>query len=271
MTRTFDSLMPCEPWFTIDELCVKCGVIADEDKPVYERFMAMAVSYVFNRTGRVYGGACEYVLLPCKKSCCSDKNRCNSFDGALPFSPVVGADGVYNRCCVTSCCDVDDCSCVYGDKIRINHPNFVEVVEVVIDGTPLTADKFKVQYTPSGRVYLRRTDGERWPECQNLNVALGEIGSWHIKYRAGVKPRPDLVEATMLYAVELSKLCLGKKCALPDRYGVMADLGVVDYDIRRMVLDGLTGFTVLDTILFQINPMRLKRPVRLVRGRRGKD
>lgn len=260
--RICDSLMPCESWFDVDDLCLRCGTVVGDDRPIYERYINAAVSYVFNRTGRQFTGCCEYIILPCRKKCCSMPSRCSPYNGSLPFAPMVGADGVYNRCCVTSCCDKDDCSCTFGDKIEIIHNNFVDVVEVMIDGIVLDPNSYKIQYS-GGRVFVRRVDGLKWPDCQDLNVGVGEVGSWHIKYRAGVRPRADLVEATMLFAVEMANQCLGKKCSLPKRYTTIGDSPVLD--LHSFVKDGLTGFTPLDIILFQINPLNLKSPIRFRR------
>lgn len=259
-----DSLMPCDDWASVDDLCLKCGQTVDaEDIPVYERWLKAAVSYVFVRTARIYTGCCDYVILPCKKKCCSNKGRCSAMgSGNFPFVPVLGNDGIYNSCCVTSCCDFDDCSCTFGDKIRLPSSNVVSVTEIVIDGVVLDAAKYKLKYDERG-AYVRRVDGVKFPECQDLNKNLGEEGSWHIRYKAGVAPPAYLVEATMLFAVELAKQCLGKPCQLPKRYSTIEGSPVLD--VASFVEKGYTGFMPLDIILATLNPTRLRSPVRMKR------
>lgn len=203
------SCWPVTPW------CEDCCSEKLNEQPEEFRSMLydMAATFLFNATGRQFGG-CPVTYRPCAKSCdcCAD--------GAWNMSyPAKRWDGAWvnidcNRC-------RDNCECTEVSEVII--PDTDQVVDVRIDG---------IDYDPldTVAVYDRRrivrTDGGQWPRCQDLTVEDGP-GTWHITVLRG-RPVPaggDWMAA--LLACEMGKSCLDQSdCRLPRRTQTITRQGV---------------------------------------------
>ncbi|WP_345410326.1 hypothetical protein [Nonomuraea salmonea] len=176
------------------------------------------------------------------------------------FSPRLEDGRWYNGCgtCVTAC------SC--GPMCEIVLPGPVDsIVRVMQDGVELPADAYRVD----GHRTLVRTDGECWPDCQDLSAPPTEPGTLAVTYRQGVPVPPGGIAAASSYACELVKaVCPGQgmgACRLPARVQTISREGVTMSFVDPMdhLERGLTGLPEVDAWVRAVNPDRLAQASRV--------
>lgn len=118
-----------------------------------------------------------------------------------------------------------------------------DVLEVRIGADVLDPTKWRLL---PGTNLLVRTDGEPFPESQNLLVAPGAEGTWTVTFRHGYPLPPGVDRRIAGFACLIARSCRGDDCQLPDgvritRKGDEEYAIVVDYRA-----DGLTGYVPLD-------------------------
>jgi len=206
---------------------------------------ALAVDVLWALSGRQFG-VCDYIVRPC-----------------LQF-----ADIRYNRSVVTSYVLSWEGShwlnwpCGCGGVCRLSGPRAVhlpgpaqQVVDVVINGAPLSLD----QYVLEGDVLYRK--GAPWP-VQDLGRPMGEPGTWSVEYLKGNPVPAAAALLTGILAKEFIAACDGGKCRLPattrtvTRQGLSYEL----FDASQILSAGKTGLREIDLWLSAINPHRLLYP-----------
>lgn len=227
-----------------------------------ETAAAWATEILDALTGRQFA-QCPVKVRPCGK-------RCGWFGGYLTFPvgapsmngmgnpwmiPYVDGGGVWRNCTCGGAC-----SCRATCEAYLNGP-VAEITEVVVDGVVLSPTAYRLD---NGSI-LVRTDGDCWPECQNLNVVDTEDDTWSVTYRPGVAlPAAGAIAAGKL-ACEFAKACTGASdCALPDQLINLSRNGIqVQVADPQALLDqGLTGVQEADLFIRAYNPNQLKfRPV----------
>jgi hypothetical protein len=207
-------------------------------------FEEMAATYLWDWTGRKYG-QCEVTLRPCRQPCYEGVSTFWGGAGgplAAPFTPVLIQGAWLNIGC-GSCGDT--CGCDSTASLRLPGP-IASVQQVQIDGEVLSSLAYRVD---NGR-FLVRTDGGRWPTCQNMNLMDGQEDTWSVTYTKGTAvPKGGQVAAGRL-ANELAKAACGdKSCGLPQRVQSITRQGVTVavLDSFDDIDTGHTGIWLIDS------------------------
>lgn len=247
---------PCD-WL-IDVTCVENW---DTFPPTVQAAAQSWATYIlWALTGRQFG-ACPVTVRPCGP-------KCQGPNGYLTFPVNAGAsgagfpwmvpwidNGVWRNCgCAGGCTCSADC------EVRLLGP-VAGIEEVRVDGIVLDPTAYRLDFDRATPV-LVRTDGECWPECQDMNAGTDEVGSFAVTYLYGTAvPMSGRLAAGML-AGEFAKACAGAECALPQQLASLTRNGVdvQVVDPTSFLEDGLTGIANVDLWIRAVNPAR--RPQR---------
>lgn len=169
--------------------------------------------------------------------------------GQLPWMiPFVDA-GIWRNCaCPGACSCAASCEVPFTTAVA-------QVDSVLIDGIVLDPSAYRLD-SWRGIPRLVRTDGECWPQCQNMDAGIDEIGSFTIVYRPGLPlPRAGQIAVGDL-ACEFAKACAGGPCALPTQMASMTRNGVdiEMLDPTTFLEDGKTGIQSVDLFIRAVNP-----------------
>lgn len=220
-----------------------------------DRATAWATQILWALSGRQFG-ACEVTVRPCGSTC-------NVYGGWMSypvladgvgtiFSPFI-RDGSWFNCGCSGGCTCDARCSVY-----LPGP-VAAVTSVVVDGIVLADTSYRVD----NREILVRTDGECFPECQDMNLNGPAEGTFEVTYARGkAVPLGGQIAAGLL-ACEFAKACAGADCRLPSNLSSLARQGIeVTMIDPTDVLDaGLTGIPNVDLWIRSVNPARLaQRP-----------
>jgi len=240
----------CVPWEPDFGCCDEWATLEPE---LQERAETLAWSTLRVLTaGRV--GNCPITMRPCLSAPCS---VCNP--GGQWMMPFIRDGNWYNAICGT-----DPCSCERLCEIVTPGP-IAMLTQVTVDGTDIPLDNFRVD---NGN-HLVRTDGNCWPSCQDMNLALTEPGTVGITYVPGIIPDAAGLWAAGVLACEFAKACSGKTCRLPStvtsvsRQGVTMTMGGAGLGINaapEMFPGNMTGIREVDAYIATVNPYALKVP-----------
>jgi hypothetical protein len=107
---------------------------------------------------------------------------------------------------------------------------------------------------------LVRTDGGRWPECQDLSAADTEDNTWSATFLIG-----EAVPTIGGYAVgelaqEIMAGCLGETCAFPKNATSVTRQGItIDFPtFTELLTNGMLGLRWTDMFIATYNPSRLR-------------
>ena len=240
---------PCD-WPLVDELT--CSALDDlAEYGLRDAIVGAAVEMLWQWTGRVYG-TCDLEVRPCRTDCAPTTYQGvagipSSQWGNMPFLPVLINGEFFNLRCGRRC---GDCGCSRTEEVGLPGP-IAEVVEVEVDGEVIDPSSYRVD----NRTWLVRTDGGKWPTCQDLNAELGDADTWAVRYRWGT-PVPDGGRlAASVLSCEMAKSALGRDCELPQRVSNVNREGV-----SLTVLDnfegleaGRTGLWLVDSWVASVN------------------
>src|SRR5690606_39649442 len=109
-----------------------------------------------------------------------------------------------------TCGSCSDCACGTVSEALLPAPVH-SIVEVKVDGTPLVTGAYRVD---NNRL-LVRTDGGRWPRCNDLTRADSEPGTWSVTARVGEEPPEGAALAMGELACEIAQAADGQDCRLP--------------------------------------------------------
>jgi hypothetical protein len=144
------------------------------------------------------------------------------------------------------------CGCPSASTIRLPGYPVTRVKRVLIDGVELASSAYRLDALR----LLVRTDGARWPTCQNLAAPLGVVGTWGVKYDHGADPPLAGREAAKALACEIYGALTGGECSLPTgvtrvvRQGVTYEKVMAAFDASRPVF----GVFAVDAFLAAYNP-----------------
>lgn len=244
---------PCE--WPLNTTCVPGW--ADYSPAVQAAATSWATYLLWALTGRQYG-ACEVTIRPCGPRCSGPNGyftwpvNAGSVTGGNPPWMIPWIDnGLWRNCGCTG-----GCSCSATCEVAIPGP-VAEVVEVTVDGVVVPNTSWRVDML-KGVVVLVRTDGECWPECQDMDADIDEPGSFAITYKQGVSvPLAGMLAAGQL-AGEFAKACSGAECALPQQLASLSRNGVevTVVDPTQFLDQGLTGIANVDLWIRAVNPAR---------------
>ena len=251
--------------WTVDTSC--CPTWDAYDPAVQESYVAWATHLLDRLTGYQFG-QCPVTVRPCNQPCpgfggyltwpVGDPSSNGS--GAPWMIPFVDS-GIWRNCgCTGGCTCRARCELVLGQ-----FPVF-EVGEVTIDGLTLDPSAYRLDKTERGPVLIR-TDGDCWPECQDMNVAADQVGAFTVTYTPGRVVPPDGAIAAGMLACQFAKACTGAgDCALPSqlqsltREGVQVEL----IDPNTLPESVLTGVADVDRWVRSVNPANLRTRPRVL-------
>lgn len=217
-------------------------------------------------TGRQFA-QCPVLVRPCG-------TRCGWYGGYLTYPvdsaqasglgapwmvPYIGPGGVWRNCtCAGSCTCRARCEAHLGDSVA-------EIIEVKVDGLVINPAAYRLDN--HGGPVLVRTDGECWPECQDMNLSDDEPNTFSIQYRPG-SPLPVMGQiAAGELAGQFARACSGGDgCTLPQQLQSLSRNGVqVEIVDPNLLLDnGFTGIPNVDLFVKAVNPGRLTRRPRVL-------
>jgi hypothetical protein len=221
--------------------------------------VSMATETLWSLTGMRFG-LCEVTLRPCASEC-----QTGSFyddfgppwaSGSYPQPALIG--GLWYNLTCGSCSG--DCSCSAVSEVRLPAPVY-EIVEVLIDGVVLASSAYRLD---NNRLVVR-TDGGRWPRCNDLSRDDNEADTWSITALYG-EPLPAGAELAMgELACEIAKAADGGDCRLPPGVQQLVRQGVtISYpDVGELFRQGRTGLYLVDMFVSTWNPYGLRQRSRV--------
>lgn len=248
---------PCD--WPIDTSC--CPEWSSFDPAVQVNAAAWATEILDALTGRQFS-QCSVNYRPCGPRCGQTFGYLTwpvgspqSAGGGVPWMTPYVDSGVWRNCtCGGGCTCRASCEVPFPSSVA-------HVVSVAVDGVFLDPSAFRLD-SYRGIPTLVRTDGECWPQCQDMDTDIGDAGSFVITY----KPGRTLPVAGRLAAGELAcdfaKACVGQDCSLPQQLASLSRNGVEVQvvDPSALLEDGLTGLANVDRWVRAVNPTR--RPQR---------
>jgi hypothetical protein len=221
--------------------------------------VSMATETLWALTGMRFG-VCQVTLRPCARDC-----QTGSFyddfgppwaSGSYPQPALIG--GLWYNLTCGSC--AGDCSCTEVSEVRLPAP-VNTIVEVLIDGTPMVSGAYRVD---NNRL-LVRTDGQRWPRCNDLNLDDTEVGTWSVTATYGESLPEGASLAVGQLACEIAKAADGGDCKLPAGLQQLVRQGVtISYpDVGELFRQGRTGLYLVDMFVATWNPYGLRQRSRV--------
>lgn len=260
---------PCQTWpLDLTCLCPGWSTTPAEWTPAQRSAVEIATELLWRHTAGKFG-VCHRLVRPCRRPCPQTPGR----RGASGLDPAI-VDGVWiNLGCGCGCPPerCDDCDCGTGpDQILVPGPIFAPLtapgvadptfpVEVFLDGQLLEPDQYWVQ-APNRIV---RTDGHRWPQCQDMSAPHDSAGAFAISYWIGTPVPVGGRRAVARLACEIAKACAGDdSCALPQRVQTVVREGITYtmLDPMQHLDQGRTGITEVDMWLAAVNPTNIRGP-----------
>lgn len=235
--------MSCD--WPIDRSCLPVAE-TEADKVKRKGAEDLAVSVLWALSGRQFG-ACPVTVRPCPTPCIDAWN--GGVLGSATSYPIYESGGWRN----TGCGCGSKCSVSGPSTIHLAGP-VARIRKVEIGGIILEPEA----YTLEGNVLYRR-GGERWPD-QNLQLPLGEDGTWSVEYDVGHGVPNGVAVLTGILALEFVNACSpGGKCRLPRRVNAMTRNGVSYQmvDPSDIYKSGKTGIPEIDVWLASVNPNAL--------------
>jgi len=205
----------CEPWPVI-----WCPNLPTGSEAVTGNALAAASEALWAATAQRFG-LCTETIRPCRRDCGGSWPFADSWwewmGGTWP-RPLLYDGAWYNITC-GGC--ANGCSCGVLEEALLPGPVY-EIIEVKVDGVPLPTTSYRLD---NGRL-LVRTDGGRWPACQDLAAEDTEVGTWSVTARFG-EPVPILgQQAVGELACEMVRAMLGEDCRLPKNIQQLVRQGI---------------------------------------------
>jgi hypothetical protein len=251
---------PCE--WPIDTTC--CSEWSTFSPTVQANATAWATEILDALTGRRFG-QCAVNYRPCGPRCSTSFGYLTwpvgspaSGGGGLPWMmPYIDA-GIWRNCGCTG-------GCTCRAACEVPFPTAVAAVtEVMIDGIVLDPSAYRLD-SYRGNPVLVRTDGECWPDCQDMALDADAVGAFTIVYQPGeALPLSGRIAAGLL-ACEFAKDCVGQECSLPQQLASLSRNGVEVQvvDPSDLLENGLTGIARVDQWIRAVNPFRRTRASRV--------
>lgn len=231
---------------------------------VQDRSLAMAQATLYRLTlGRV--GGCPITVRPCRQNCAQGLPLGYEYDywASGWMYPFMRPDGSIFNCCGST----TGCGCQFACSVTPG--GFVgKLSEVKIDGVAATLSDFKV--ADHEEIVYQGTSTCPFPTTQDLNKPDTEVGTFSITYLPAFSVDGQGAYAMGLLALEFSKACQNKTCALPTNVTSMVRQGVSYNIIPGVFPQQRTGIFNVDAFIARYNPSALMQPPSvIVPGRPG--
>lgn len=233
---------------------VALAACADTDPATLDGPCALASAILFDLTGQQWPGPQIDVVRPCSPL------RSLGRDPAAAYGWAYGWLGSAGAWC--GCARTELCGCPSPSSIELPGSPATSVERVTVDAVVLAAD----QYRLSGQ-HLVRTDGGRWPCCQDWAVAGDQPGAFEVRYTWGAEPPEAGQHAAAVLACELAQAQAGGSgCRLPKRVTTVTRQGttLAMLDPMAMFPDGQTGIPEVDLWLGSVRWAQVHRPSTVV-------
>lgn len=220
--------------------------------------VSAATRILWSLSGRRFG-LCTATLRPCAEDCRTGGGY--PFFGSWEWQTgyAMPSWDVYRMPYCSGGCG-NSCSCADLSEIRLPSP-VDSIVEVRMDGTPMVTGSYRLD---NNRL-LVRTDGQRWPRCNNLNLGDDQPGTWSVTAKFGENV-PDSGRLAMgELACEIAKAGSGVDCRLPPAVTQLVRQGVTISvpDFGQILLHGRTGLYLVDMFLSSENPKSIQQRARV--------
>jgi hypothetical protein len=205
-----------------------------EDRAAFEE---MAADYLWNWTLKSFG-VCSTVLRPCRSDC-RGSTYWRRGNGLHPA--IIG--GQWTNLVCGAC--GDNCTCGVPTSLRLPGP-IVSISQVLLGGVVLPPAAYRVDNGTT----LVRTDGGRWPWCQDMALPTTAPGTFSVAYDFGREVPIGGQLAAGVLACELAKAaCRDSTCALPQRVQTITRQGVTMamLDPFDGIEAGRTGIWLIDS------------------------
>jgi hypothetical protein len=245
---------PCQDWTPV----WTCD-ISTFSPTVTGSAVSLATQLLWGLSGRQFG-LCEATLRPCRREC-YESFPAQSY--AAPWSvfgaaATAGWDSSYWFASSCGRCR-DNCSC--GEVPEVLLPARVNsVVQIKVDGAPLVTGSYRLD---NNRIVVR-TDGQRWPRCNNLVLDDTHAGTWSITALWGLDVPAAAGPAVGQMACEIARAMMGQDCQLPANVTQLVRQGVTITmpNIQDLLAEGRTGLNLVDWFLAAVNPNSLTQRAR---------
>lgn len=244
---------PCEDW-----PCYWTCDISTYSPELTGYAVSAATRILWALSGRRFG-LCTTTLRPCAEDCHTGGGY--PFSGSWEWSVGYAMppwDFYRLPYCSGGC--AGHCSCSDLSEVRLPSP-VDHVVTVKMDGTPMATGAYRLD---NNRL-LVRTDGSRWPRCNDLNKGDDQPGTWSVTAAYG-EDVPDSGRLAMgELACEIAKAGSGIDCRLPPAVTQLVRQGVTISvpDFGQILLHGRTGLYLVDMFLAAENPKSLRQRARV--------
>lgn len=213
-----------------------------------------ASEVLWERTGHQFG-TCSQVLRPCRRDCWESTWQTPWWNGIgwpSTWSSYASAD--YALWWAADCgrCS-GGCSCNEADTLVIPDP-VQSITNVTVDGVTLLPLESWVLYDNK---LLVRTDGERWPMCQDWTIPVTGVGAWSITASFGLPVPTSGQFAVAELAREFVAWCNGEECAIPYNASSVTRQGV-SWSMPSVTDEDLLGMPMVTMFLNTFNPHGLR-------------
>jgi hypothetical protein len=237
-------LMPCS-WEVLE-----CGELPATGSPEREELRVPAAEILWALSGRQFG-TCELTVRPCTEDCCVPcLPPAGAWDSGTQWYPALVNGQWFNLVC-RKC--RGRCSCPEVSEVLLPGP-VDSVVEVLVDGSAVDPGAYRID----DLVWLVRTDGAKWPKCQDMGPPVTEAGTWAVKIMRGTPVPMAGQRALGEMMSEMWKACRGDKtCCLPRRAvtSIATKGAVMGLDPMEFLKEGKTGLYWTDLWLTAVNPL----------------
>jgi hypothetical protein len=220
--------------------------------------VAAATSLVWALSGRQFG-TCTTTLRPCRKNC-YDGGWWNQYgppwtSGYAGLGYNYGTGFGYGLWFDLSCGSCSGgCSCTEISEVVLPSP-VSSIITVKMDGTPMATGAYRVD----NNRFLVRTDGQRWPRCNDLSKNDTQPGTWSVTaaYGQDVPVAGQLAVGEM--ACQILRAMSGEDCNLPPGIQSLTRQGVsVSFpNVGELFAKGRTGLYLVDSFVTSVNPSKL--------------
>lgn len=223
--------------------------------------VSMATRTLWALSGRRFG-ACPVTIRPCRRDCYDTWPwGWSEWGGSSTLDRWVWSDYRYwvPLGCGGSGCS-GGCSCTELSETVLPGP-VSRIVSVKLDGAPMVTGSYRLD---NNRL-LVRTDGQRWPFCQDLSKEDTESGTWSVTALIGEDVPDSGALAMGELACEIVKAGQGQDCRLPPGVTSIVRQGItIQYpDVGQLLKDGRTGLYLVDMFLAAENPTGLRQRARV--------